>query len=96
MFVFQTRKIVNSTKCSDNCVAAPIPTLPDADTINPSRTVPTPIDNEMGSEDDVEVDLFDADRQFWLLTVLRSDGKDPVIVDLKNSLAKLYKKAFER
>lgn len=40
--------------------------------------------------------FFDADRQFWLLTVLKSDGKDPVLVDLKNSLAKLYKTAFQR
>lgn len=38
----------------------------------------------------------EADRQFWLLTVLKSDGKDPVIVDLKKSLARLYKTAFER
>lgn len=43
-----------------------------------------------------EEDLFDADRQFWLLTVLKSDGTDPVIIDLKNSLAKLYKTAFQR
>lgn len=41
-------------------------------------------------------DFFEADRQFWLVTVLRSDGKDPIITDLKNSLAKLYKIAFQR
>lgn len=41
-------------------------------------------------------DVLEADRQFWLVTVLRSDGKDPIITDLKNSLAKLYKTAFER
>lgn len=39
---------------------------------------------------------LDADKEFWLLTVLKSDGKDPDIVDLRKSLANLYKKAFLR
>lgn len=54
---------------------------------------PTPTYIPEQNQDD---DFFDADRQFWLLTVLKSDGKDPVIIDLKNSLAKLYKTAFQR
>ncbi|KAK5644004.1 hypothetical protein RI129_007849 [Pyrocoelia pectoralis] len=38
----------------------------------------------------------DADRQFWLLTVLKTDGTNPTRQDLKNGLAKLYKTAFQR
>lgn len=70
----------NTTKCSINCESPVVTT----EEITPTPTQP--------SEDD----FLDADRQFWLLTVLKSDGKDPVIIDLKNSLAKLYKTAFQR
>uniref|UniRef100_A0A1Y1LLV8 Uncharacterized protein n=2 Tax=Photinus pyralis TaxID=7054 RepID=A0A1Y1LLV8_PHOPY len=38
----------------------------------------------------------DADRQFWLLTVLKTDGNNPTVNDLKNGLANLYKTAFQR
>ncbi|RZB40172.1 uncharacterized protein BDFB_005771, partial [Asbolus verrucosus] len=75
----------NTTKCSFNCEAPSLAT----DEITPTPTLnPDEITTEEG--------FFDADRQFWLLTVLKSDGKDPVIIDLKNSLAKLYKTAFQR
>ncbi|KAL3267108.1 hypothetical protein HHI36_011248 [Cryptolaemus montrouzieri] len=48
-------------------------------------TEPSDIDN-----------LIDADREFWIVTVFKTDGKDPEITNLKNSLVKLYKKAFQR
>lgn len=77
--------IESTTKCSFNCEAPSLTT---------EEIVPTPtLYPDESSTDD---DFFDADRQFWLLTVLKSDGKDPVIIDLKNSLAKLYKTAFQR
>ncbi|XP_072383378.1 uncharacterized protein [Diabrotica undecimpunctata] len=77
----------NATKCSIDCVTSP--NVPDGD-IRPSPTYSNDTDLDDSEED------FDADRQFWLLTVLKSDGKDPMIVDLKNSLANLYKTAFQR
>ncbi|KAJ8919345.1 hypothetical protein NQ315_003929 [Exocentrus adspersus] len=76
-----------TTKCSHDCEA---PLTPEGQ-ISPSPTLTTTTELVDGEED-----FFDADRQFWLLTVLKSDGKDPVIIDLKNSLAKLYKTAFQR
>ncbi|XP_044254023.1 uncharacterized protein LOC123004699 isoform X2 [Tribolium madens] len=72
--------INTTTKCSFNC-ETPVTTTEE---ITPTPTQPP---------DD---DFLNADRHFWLLTVLKSDGKDPVIIDLKNSLAKLYKTAFQR
>ncbi|CAG9864711.1 unnamed protein product [Phyllotreta striolata] len=75
----------NGSKCSIDCNT--VPSVPDGE-IKPSPTF---------SNDSIDGDdFFDADRQFWLLTVLKSDGKDPVVVDIKNSLAKLYKTAFQR
>lgn len=79
------KTVDNTTKCSFNCE---IPSL----TTEPITPTPTQSSDEATTEDT----FFDADRQFWLLTVLRSDGKDPVMIDLKNSLAKLYKTAFQR
>jgi hypothetical protein len=76
--------IDTTTKCSFNCEAPSITT---------EEITPTPTLNSETTTDD---DFNDADRHFWLLTVLKSDGKDPVIIDLKNSLAKLYKTAFQR
>lgn len=76
----------NTSKCSIDCITTS--SVPDGE-IKPS---PTYTNDSMENEED----LFDADRQFWLLTVLKSDGTDPVIIDLKNSLAKLYKTAFQR
>lgn len=69
-------------KCTHNCEGVQVPD----GAINPTATY-----NETGEED-----FLDADRQFWLLTVLKSDGKDPILTDLKRSLAKLYKTAFQR
>ncbi|XP_045479793.1 uncharacterized protein LOC123684544 isoform X2 [Harmonia axyridis] len=40
--------------------------------------------------------LIDADKEFWIVTVIKTDGKDPELTDLKNRLVKLYKKAFQR
>ncbi|XP_044749359.1 uncharacterized protein LOC123310056 isoform X2 [Coccinella septempunctata] len=40
--------------------------------------------------------LIDADKEFWIVTVIKTDGKDPELIDLKNRLVKLYKKAFQR
>lgn len=62
----------------------------------PTESVTDDENHDKRVEGDEEEDVLDADRQFWLVTVLRSDGKDPIITDLKNSLAKLYKTAFER
>ncbi|CAH1973441.1 unnamed protein product [Acanthoscelides obtectus] len=77
----------NTSQCVHNCDA---PGVPD-DQISPSPTIssPTPMVPE-------EEDGFAADRQFWLITVLKTDGRDPAILDLKTSLEKLYRKAFER
>lgn len=77
-----------TTKCSFNCEG---PSIPDGE-INPTSTNTTTLypNNFTGDYDE------SADRQFWLLTVLKGDGKDPVILDLKNNLAKLYKTAFSR
>lgn len=80
--------VTNTTpKCVFNCEG---PTNPEGN-ITPTATYePNPLNST------VEEEYLDADRQFWLLTILKSDGKDPIIVDLKNSLAKLYKVAFHR
>ncbi|KAJ8949709.1 hypothetical protein NQ318_013578 [Aromia moschata] len=78
----------STTKCSYNCGE---PATPEGQ-ISPSPTLGS---SSPGNIPDGE-EFFDADRHFWLLTVLRSDGKDPVIIDLKNSLARLYKTAFQR
>lgn len=79
---------INSTpKCVYNCEK---PINPDGN-ITPTPTYePSPLNSTETDE------YIDADRQFWLLTVLKSDGKDPIIVDLKHSLAKLYRIAFQR
>ncbi|XP_017772514.1 PREDICTED: uncharacterized protein LOC108559681 isoform X2 [Nicrophorus vespilloides] len=45
---------------------------------------------------DTDQSLNFADRQFWLLTVLKTAGKDPDLDDLERSLTNLYKKAFLR
>lgn len=37
-----------------------------------------------------------ADRHFWLLTVIKTDGKEPVVAVLEKRLAKLYSVAFRR
>ncbi|KAJ8973906.1 hypothetical protein NQ317_004177 [Molorchus minor] len=79
----------STTKCSHNCEES---STPDGQ-IDPSPTL-APVPTE-SSTSEIE-EFFNADRQFWLLTVLKSDGRDPVIIDLKNSLAKLYKTAFQR
>ncbi|XP_018563780.1 uncharacterized protein LOC108905425 isoform X2 [Anoplophora glabripennis] len=79
--------IETTTKCSHDCEA---PLTPEGQ-ISPSPTLTSTTEFVDEGED-----FFDADRQFWLLTVLKSDGRDPVIIDLKNSLAKLYKTAFQR
>ncbi|XP_056636650.1 uncharacterized protein LOC130445148 [Diorhabda sublineata] len=78
----------NTTKCSIDCTTS--------SRVPESEIKPTPTYTNYSDIDSSEEDFFDADRQFWLLTVLKSDGKDPVIVELKNSLAKLYKTAFQR
>lgn len=82
--------------CFQGCQATPT----NVQRINPSPTIlPTEIikENENnGGENEEEEDFFEADRQFWIVTVLKSDGKDPVLTDLKNNLAKLYKMAFQR
>ncbi|XP_076252791.1 uncharacterized protein LOC143191505 isoform X1 [Rhynchophorus ferrugineus] len=62
------------------------------DSISPTPTLDKESRMDPGDDDDG----LDAGRQFWLVTVLKSDGKDPTIIDLKNSLAKLYKVAFQR
>lgn len=86
---FLQTSIETTTKCSYNCEG---PSTPDGE-INPTSTTTT-----TESQSNISIDDYDenADRQFWLLTVLKSDGKDPVILDLKNNLAKLYKTAFHR
>lgn len=78
-----------TTKCNLSCEG---PSVPDGD------IKPTPTTATIPEQNNVTVDYEDenADRQFWLLTVLKGDGKDPVILDLKNNLAKLYKTAFHR
>ncbi|XP_022903156.2 uncharacterized protein [Onthophagus taurus] len=85
LFIASTNPPSNQTskpsKCIINCLP---PHQPNSD-INPTSVY-----------DYNTTENLDADRQFWLLTVLKSDGKDPVLIDLKNSLAKLYKKAFQR
>ncbi|CAG9768533.1 unnamed protein product [Ceutorhynchus assimilis] len=41
--------------------------------------------------------LSTANQQFWLLTVLRNDdGRNPILTEIQNSLARLYKMAFQR
>ncbi|CAH0560395.1 unnamed protein product [Brassicogethes aeneus] len=72
-----------TNKSIPNCIID-CTTIGPGENIKPTRTLPP------------DEDFSDADRQFWLLTVLKSDGKDPVMIDLKNSLAKLYKTAFQR
>ncbi|XP_030766460.1 uncharacterized protein LOC115890385 [Sitophilus oryzae] len=81
--------------CTNDC---DIPEPP-SNEINPTPTQNEGNDGKSGrnhDHDGSDDDFLDAGRQFWLVTVLRSDGKDPAIVDLKNSLAKLYKVAFQR
>lgn len=89
-FVNILQGINNTTpKCVYNCEG---PVNPDGN-INP--TPPTTYESSPLNTTEID-EYLDADRQFWLLTVLKSDGKDPIIVDLKNSLAKLYRIAFQR
>lgn len=94
------KTFTETPECFQGCQATS-PPIPDGK-IEPSPTV---VPTESGTDDenrdkriegDDEENVLEADRQFWLVTVLRSDGKDPIITDLKNSLAKLYKTAFER
>lgn len=73
-----------------NCVINCNPTIPAEGEIIPTSVYNGDYDNS------TDEDGLDADRQYWLLTVLKSDGKDPILIDLKNSLAKLYRKAFQR
>nr|CAH7716866.1 unnamed protein product [Callosobruchus chinensis] len=78
----------NKSQCAHSCDSPrPVP----EDKITPSPTVSDP--TQVVPEQD---DGFGADRQFWLITVLKTNGVDPVISDLKTSLEKLYRKAFER
>ncbi|KAG5866724.1 hypothetical protein JTB14_000537 [Gonioctena quinquepunctata] len=91
----ETSKGTTTPKCPSDCSTPPATSTTFEEEIKPSpaiRIEPT----EGLEEGEFGEDFFDADRQFWLLTVLKSDGKDPVIIDLKNSLAKLYKTAFQR
>ncbi|KAF5304567.1 hypothetical protein FQA39_LY09618 [Lamprigera yunnana] len=75
----------STTDCPFNCDTSLTP----EGEISPTPTF-TSYDNNF-------TDFFpDADRQFWLLTVLRTDGRTPTVKDLKNSLEKLYKTAFQR
>lgn len=37
-----------------------------------------------------------ADRHFWLLTVIKTDGQEPMVAVLEKRLAKLYSVAFRR
>nr|CAI5863774.1 unnamed protein product [Callosobruchus analis] len=78
----------NKSQCTHSCDSPR--TVPE-DRITPSPTVNIPTQIVLEQDDD-----FGADRQFWLITVLKTDGVDPVISDLKTSLEKLYRKAFER
>ncbi|XP_060531947.1 uncharacterized protein LOC132705394 [Cylas formicarius] len=43
-----------------------------------------------------EGDSSEASQQFWIVTILKSDGRNPIVTNLTNSLAKLYKTAFDR
>ncbi|KAK4887701.1 hypothetical protein RN001_003972 [Aquatica leii] len=74
-----------TTSCPFNCDTT---VTPDGD-ISPTPTFESYDDNST-------ILVPDADRQFWLLTVLKSDGKSPPVTDLKNGLEKLYKIAFQR
>ncbi|KAI4462882.1 hypothetical protein MML48_4g00001885 [Holotrichia oblita] len=85
-----TEALNRTTKPITNCVLNCTPAFPPDGEINPTSVYNIDYDN---STDD---DGLDADRQYWLLTVLKSDGKDPVLIDLRNSLAKLYRRAFQR
>ncbi|KAF5305934.1 hypothetical protein FQR65_LT07545 [Abscondita terminalis] len=82
---FNQSQTETTTSCSFNCDT----------TITPEGEIsPTPTFEPYNENSTVLVP--DADRQFWLLTVLKSDGQSPTITDLKNSLEKLYKTAFQR
>ncbi|XP_066146988.1 uncharacterized protein [Euwallacea fornicatus] len=76
----QANASTQAHKCLFNCTES------SEGEISPTPTFPGSIDE----------DFSNASQQFWLLTVLKGDGKDPVIIDLKNSLARLYKVAFQR
>ncbi|XP_074038328.1 uncharacterized protein isoform X2 [Leptinotarsa decemlineata] len=90
----ETSKETTTPKCSRDCLTEQTTQAMEGE-IRPSPTLKT-VDFDGQENGEFGEDFFDTDRQFWLLTVLKSDGKDPVIIDLKNSLAKLYKIAFQR
>lgn len=91
-------------ECFHGCQTSQVP-IPDGE-IKPS---PTLVSTESSKHNEVEEDgdrgkglegndedFLEADRQYWIVTVLKSNGDDPMITDLKNSLVKLYKMAFQR
>ncbi|XP_018330536.1 uncharacterized protein LOC108740646 [Agrilus planipennis] len=53
-------------------------------------------DDQTDIEYNITLNENDVDHQFWLITVLESDGKNLILTDLKDSLEKLYKTAFNR
>lgn len=86
-----TSVLRNTTKCSIDCQPTTTEKNIEEQTISPT---PTQIPETTTSDED---EVFEVDQQFWIITVLKArDGKDPVIIDLKKSLAKLYKTAFQR
>lgn len=101
LLIYFLKTYTETPECFHGCKAtsSPIPEgkIEPSPTIVPTDTIKENQNNEnKGSGEEDDDDFFDADRQFWLVTVLKSDGKDPIITDLKNSLAKLYKTAFQR
>ncbi|KAK9872170.1 hypothetical protein WA026_016223 [Henosepilachna vigintioctopunctata] len=76
-------------KCNENCGTLTSPG---------ENILPTPrFDETTASTDPSDIDnSIDADREFWIITVFKTNGRDPELKNLKNSLVKLYKKAFQR
>ncbi|XP_031341169.1 uncharacterized protein LOC116169264 isoform X2 [Photinus pyralis] len=90
MYVPTTTTYYNPTysDTTTNCPYCDTTMTPDGE-ISPTPT--------FDSYEDSTTDYVpDADRQFWLLTVLKTDGNNPTVNDLKNGLANLYKTAFQR
>ncbi|XP_050299309.1 uncharacterized protein LOC126738160 isoform X2 [Anthonomus grandis grandis] len=92
--VFLDTTKFNATIKQLNCTIDCHPTTTPIGEITPTPTITER--NGIDDSDDEQINFSNANQQFWLLTVLQGDGKDPAIIDLKNSLAKLYKIAFQR
>ncbi|KAH1019418.1 hypothetical protein HUJ04_009243 [Dendroctonus ponderosae] len=101
--VYKTSTIISTvfventaTKANDTSARPPNCTVNCLTSASDGEITPTPTFSGDADTGNIGDDFSAAKEQFWLLTVLKSDGKDPVIIDLKNSLANLYKTAFQR